>query len=83
MDLIYLVKNELKLENINNLLSISDLSNLPKLPSVNEQEDKLNKLKKNRESLGSVNLRADVETEKYKETIKKMENDKLILYLQL
>ena len=27
MDLIYLVKNELKLENINNLLSISDLSN--------------------------------------------------------
>ena len=76
MDLIYLVKNELKLENINNLLSISDLSNLPKLPSVNEQEDKLNKLKKNRESLGSVNLRADVETEKYKETIKKMENDR-------
>ena len=29
MDLIYLVKNELKLENINNLLSISDLNNLP------------------------------------------------------
>ena len=32
--------------------------------------------KKNRESLGSVNLRADVETEKYKKTIKKMEEDR-------
>ena len=76
MDLIYLVKNELKLENINNLLSFSDLNDLPKLPVVNDQEDKLNKLKKDRESLGSVNLRADVETEKYKKTIKKMEEDR-------
>ena len=41
-----------------------------------EQEDKLNKLKKDRESLGSVNLRADVETEKYRATIKKMEDDR-------
>ena len=76
MDLIYLVKNELKLENINNLLSISDLNNLPKPPSLEEQEEKLNKFKKDRESLGSVNLRADVETEKYKTTIKKMEEDR-------
>ena len=76
MDLIYLVKNELKLENINNLLSVSDLNDLPKPPSVKEQEDKLNKLKKDRESLGSVNLRADVETEKYRATIKKMEDDR-------
>ena len=76
MDLIYLVKNELKLENINNLLSISDLDNLPKTPSLKEQEEKLIKFKKDRESLGSVNLRADVETEKYKTTIKKMEEDR-------
>ena len=76
MDLIYLVKNELKLENINNLLSISDLNNLPKTPSLKEQEEKLIKFKKDRESLGSVNLRADVETEKYKTTIKKMEEDR-------
>ena len=55
MDLIYLVKNELKLENINNLLSISDLDNLPKTPSLKEQEEKLIKFKKDRESLGSVN----------------------------
>ncbi len=76
MDLIYLVKNELKLENIKNLLSISDLNNLPKTPSLKEQEEKLIKFKKDRESLGSVNLRADVETEKYKTTIKKMEEDR-------
>tara|TARA_Y100000817_G_scaffold181991_1_gene142267 strand:+ start:1209 stop:3788 length:2580 start_codon:yes stop_codon:yes gene_type:complete len=76
MDLIYLVKNELKVENINNLLSISDLNNIEKIPTVEEQEEKLNKMKKNRESLGSVNLRADVETEKFKKTIKKMEEDR-------
>ena len=34
-------------------------------------------MKKDREeSLGSVNLRADVETEKYKVAIKKMEDDR-------
>ena len=76
MDLIYIVKNELKVENINNLLSISDLNNIEKIPTVEDQEEKLNKMKKNRESLGSVNLRADVETEKFKKTIKKMEEDR-------
>tara|TARA_B100000029_G_scaffold514196_1_gene616085 strand:- start:52 stop:2631 length:2580 start_codon:yes stop_codon:yes gene_type:complete len=76
MDLIYLVKNELKIENINNLFSLSDLNNLEKIPSIEEQEKKLEDMKKNRESLGSVNLRADVETEKFKTTIKKMEDDR-------
>ena len=76
MDLIYLVKNELKIENINNLLSLSDLNNIEKIPSIEEQEKKLADIKKNRESLGSVNLRADVETEKYKKAIKKMEDDR-------
>ena len=76
MDLIYLVKNELKIENINNLLSLSDLNNVEKMPSVEEQEEKLGNMKKDRESLGSVNLRADVETEKFKKTIKKMEDDR-------
>jgi len=76
MDLIYLVKNELKIENINNLLSLSDLNNIEKMPSVEEQEEKLGNIKKDRESLGSVNLRADVETEKFKKTIKKMEDDR-------
>ena len=76
MDLTYLVRNELKVENINNLLSLSDLQSIEKMPSVEEQEEKLSNMKKDRESLGSVNLRADVETEKYKTTIKKMEDDR-------
>jgi len=75
MDLIYLVKNDLKIENINNLLSLSDLNNIEKTPSIDTQELKLTKIKKERESLGSVNLRADVETEKFISTIKKMEED--------
>ena len=76
MDLVYLVKNELKIENVNNLLSFSDLNNVEKIPSLNDQELKLENMKKKREALGSVNLRADVETEKYKATIKKMEDDR-------
>ena len=76
MDLIYLVKNELKIENVNNLLSFSDLKILKNVPSIEEQEEKLDKMKKIERALGSVNLRADVETEKFKTTIKKMEEDR-------
>ena len=76
MDLIYLIKNELKIENVNNLLSFSDLTDVEEMPTVEEQETKLLDIKKDRESLGSVNLRADVETEKFKTTIKKMEEDR-------
>jgi chromosome segregation protein len=46
------------------------------LPNVVEQEDKLDAKKNQRERLGSVNLRADEETENYKTTIKKMEKDR-------
>ena len=76
MDLVYLIKNELKIENVNNLLPSSDLNNIDKMPSVEEQEKKLLDMKKDRESLGSVNLRADIETEKFRTTIKKMEEDR-------
>ena len=76
MDLIYMMKNELKIDNINNLLGISDLSEKEKMPLVSEQEEKLEKMKKSREAMGSVNLRADIETEKFKSTIKKMEDDR-------
>ena len=76
MDLIYLIKNELKIENVNNLLSLSDLANVETMPSVEDQETKLADMKKDRESLGSVNLRADVETQKFKTIIKKMEDDR-------
>ncbi len=76
MDLIYMMKSELKIENINNLLNMSDLYEMESLPSIAEQEKKLEKMKKNREAMGSVNLRADIETEKFITTIKKMEEDR-------
>ena len=76
MDLIYVVKKEFKIENINNLFSITDFSDPEKLPSTEEQENILFELKKDREALGSVNLRADLETEKFRVTIKKMEDDR-------
>ena len=81
-DLIYSVKSELKLDDENNLLSISDLniSEINQYPSVDQQEEKLQKIKKKREALGSVNLRADEETKKYKDEIQKMEDDRADLY---
>ena len=57
---------------------------MPKLPSIKEQEEKLDNFKKNREAMGSVNLRADVETEKYKSNYqKKWKKIDLILFLRL
>ena len=81
-DLIFSIKNELKIDNEKNLLASSDLNNLNKeqLPSINEQEEKLDRIKKQREALGSVNLRADEETKKYSDEIKKMEDDRADLY---
>ena len=76
MDLIYVIKKELKVENVNNLLSITDFANSDELPSIEEEEEKLIEMKKSREALGSVNLRADLETEKFKISIKKMEDDR-------
>ncbi len=81
-DLLYSVKNELRIENETSLFSQSDLSNLAEenLPSIDKQSEKVEKIKKQRESLGSVNLRADEETKKYEEEIKKMEDDRADLY---
>ena len=81
-DLMYSVKNELKIENETSLIAQSDLSDIPfeKLPNIKDQEQKVEKIKKKRESLGSVNLRADEETRKYETEIKKMEDDRADLY---
>jgi len=81
-DLVYSIKNDLKLDSENNLLSISNLNSLvsEKYPSLEKQESSLEKIKKQRESLGSVNLRADEETKKYQDEIKKMEDDRADLY---
>ena len=81
-DLIYSIKNDLKLNNENDLLSISNLNALTpeNYPNLEKQEFALEKIKKQRESLGSVNLRADEETKKYQDEIKKMEDDRADLY---
>jgi len=81
-DLVYSIKNNLKLDNENNLLSISNLNTLKpeNYPSLEKQELSLDKINKQREALGSVNLRADEETKKYQDEIKKMEDDRADLY---
>ncbi len=81
-DLLYSVKNELGIENELSILPQSDLNDLraENFPSIEEQTEKIEKTKKLRESLGSVNLRADEETKKYETEIKKMEDDRADLY---
>jgi len=81
-DLMYSVKNELNIENETSLLAQSDLSNFSPedLPGIDDQTLKVEEVKKQRESLGSVNLRADEETKKYETEIKKMEDDRADLY---
>jgi chromosome segregation protein len=81
-DLLYSIKNELYIDNENSILPQSDLSNVSSdnFPSIEEQSFKVEKIKKQRESLGSVNLRADEETKKYETEIKKMEDDRADLY---
>jgi len=81
-DLMYSVKSELNIENENEILPQSDLSQVSSdsFPSLEEQFKKAEKIKKQRESLGSVNLRADEETKKYESEIQKMEDDRADLY---
>jgi len=81
-DLLYSVKNELNINEEASILPQSDLSDISpdNLPSLDEQSQKAQKVKKQRESLGSVNLRADEETKKYETEIKKMEDDRADLY---
>ena len=81
-DLINNLKNDLNISE-KNLLANSDLRNLETLPNAIEQEDKLDAKKNQRETLGSVNLRADEETEKYKTIINKMDEDREDLVLAI
>ena len=74
-DLVNDLKNNLNIDE-KNLLDSSNLDNAENLPNVIEQEDKLDAKKNERDRLGSVNLRADEETEQYKVTINKMEKDR-------
>ena len=74
-DLLDRINSELNL-NEDNILENSNLNGVEELPNAIDQEDALDKKKQERESLGSVNLKADEETSKYEDEIKKMEQDR-------
>ena len=74
-DLLDRVESELEL-NENNILEFSNLEKNEEFPDAVTQEELLDEKKRTREKLGSVNLRADEETEKYESEIKKMEQDR-------
>ncbi len=74
-DLLDRIYSELNL-NENNILENSNLNGLEELPNHVDQEDQLDKRKQAREKLGSVNLKADEETNKYEAEIQKMEQDR-------
>ena len=77
-DLIDRINSELNLTE-ENILENSNLNGLEELPDAVNQEDLLDKKKQEREKLGSVNLKADEETNKYEAEIKKMEQDRVDL----
>ena len=74
-DLIDRIASELNL-NEDNILENSNLNGVEELPDAVNQEDLLDKKKQERERLGSVNLKADEETNKFETEIKKMEQDR-------
>ena len=74
-DLVDRISSELNLKE-DNILENSNLFGEEELPDAVNQEDLLDKKKQEREKLGSVNLKADEETNKYETEIKKMEQDR-------
>ena len=74
-DLVDRINSELKLSE-ENILENSNLFGKEELPDAINQEDLLDKKKQEREKLGSVNLKANEETNKYEAEIKKMEQDR-------
>ncbi len=74
-DLLDRINSELNLTE-DHILENSNLNGAEELPNAVDQEDALDKKKQQRENLGSVNLKADEETSKYENEIKKMEQDR-------
>jgi len=74
-DLLERIQTELNL-NENNILEYSNLEEKEEFPDSVAQEELLDAKKRDRDKLGSVNLRADEETNKYESEIKKMEQDR-------
>ena len=74
-DLLDRVQDELSLDE-SELLNYSNLEKEDEFPDALNQEELLDEKKRQRDKLGSVNLRADEETSKYENEIKKMEKDR-------
>ena len=74
-DLIERVEGEINIKE-QDLLEFSNLEKEDEFPDTVTQEELLDKKKRDRDNLGSVNLRADEETGKYKDEITKMEKDR-------
>ncbi len=74
-DLLERVSTELNLKE-EEILNFSNLKDVSEYPDTVTQEELLDERKREREKLGSVNLRADEETSKYEDEIKKMEKDR-------
>ena len=74
-DLLERIETELDLKE-NNILEYSNLEENEEFPDAVTQEELLDSKKRDRDKLGSVNLRADEETDKYETEIKKMEKDR-------
>jgi chromosome segregation protein len=74
-DLVDRISSELNFTE-ENILENSNLFGVDELPDAVIQEDLLDKKKQEREKFGSVNLKADEETNKYEAEIKKMEEDR-------
>ena len=74
-DLVDRINSELNLTE-ESILENSNLFGKEEIPDAVNQEDLLDKKKQEREKLGSVNLKADEETNKYEAEIQKMEQDR-------
>ena len=75
LDLLERIDQELNL-NESSLFDFSNLTSKDNLPDSLVQEEQLDAKKREREKLGSVNLRADEETDQYEKEIKKMGQDR-------
>ena len=75
LDLLERIDQELNL-NESSLFDFSNLTSKDNLPDSLMQEEQLDAKKREREKLGSVNLRADEETDQYEKEIKKMGQDR-------
>ena len=71
-DLLNIIKNDLNISE-DKLLEYSDLNEVQEFPDALEQEEKLDRKKRIRESLGSVNLRADEESGQFEKEILQMQ----------